>query len=295
MVKFQRKKKKWRKLLLNMKEETKICSHGNSPEICRLCHPFEKENELVARLKVDMNEKKIEGVEEMPSLEKIKITGGTHYAGQFGFPVFSATKTSAAIHNWIGCREVFSHSFKKKIEEFAFSHKKGVGLNIQAFINAFEQKLRLKKNKTLIHLTSSSTVSIVVVPEWWRKYAIRRQLFTILLRAGQNYEPKKDNFEKALYSDPYATATKEAVKSFLNRHTFCKKNQINHKGWRETFGGKKRADIEKILQRPPPKKEIAELPAEINLEGNKLDNVYENKKETIATETETKNTLANEI
>ncbi len=155
--------------------------------------------------------------------EPIKVATTEKYAGKFGILNYSINQTSAHIPSWMGCREVFAGYFKRKIENFAFSHKAKCGVNVAAFIARFEDKLKLKKNRTLFTLTDKDNIIIVTPSDWWKKYLIRRSLFTILLRAGQTYDVEKDNFEKALFSDPYAKETKAALIAFLKGQTFAKK------------------------------------------------------------------------
>jgi hypothetical protein len=61
---------------------------------------------------------------------------------------------------------------------------------------------------------------------------MKRSLFTILLRCGQNYDFVRGNFEEALNSVSYARNTQYAVKRFLEGNT---KYTGNMRGWNLQF------------------------------------------------------------
>lgn len=185
--------------------------------------------------------------------QTIKIATPQNYAGQFGVPQYSQTQAGASIPQWHSCRESFSGVFKKGMESFAFSHAPKKGKDIAAFFARFEDQLRLKKNRTFFTLTNKENVLIVRPSLWWRKYLIRRSLFTILLRSAQGYSIDKDNFLEALFSYQYANETKVAIGLFLKKYTLVEKKSINN-GWRNTFVNKSEKDVLKILQKPPPPK-----------------------------------------
>jgi hypothetical protein len=176
----------------------------------------------------------------------------TTYAG-----AFSKIYENGSQDSWQSCREVFAASFTRKCETFLFSHKPNTTAAIQAFFSKIENILKLKKNRTVVIPTTKANISYIQVPDWWRKYLIRRSLFTILLRSGQNYKPQIDNFEQALYSDRYANETKEALAAFLSGNTFCKRASI-HSGWRNTFSQQNANFVKGVLMRPP-QKQVVEL------------------------------------
>ena len=206
---------------------------------------------------------------------EVKIATKNIYAGQFAVPQWSQTKSGASLPAWYGCRESFQNVFKKDMETFAFSHKPKVSKDVATFISAFEDKLKLKKNRTTFNLTDKENVILVNPSKWWRKYLIRRSLFTILLRAAQNYSIKKDNFEEALVSDPYAKATKAAIDLFLKRYTLVKKKHINS-GWRNTFLNMKEKKALEILTKPPKKRVVESTIPPATSEDSPKKNCFDN-------------------
>lgn len=155
---------------------------------------------------------------------------------------------------WHTCRETFANSFKRAADRIVFSHKPNATENIQAFFSKVENMLKLKRNRTKIMKTDRPNVSYIEVPEWWRKYRVRRSLFTVFLRSAQNYNIKKDNFENALFSDHYAKETQAAVLVFLEGNTFCKVSGMSgNAGWRDSFRNKSAKSIRDILTKPPMK------------------------------------------
>jgi len=156
--------------------------------------------------------------------------------------------------SWVSCREVWSGYFTSKMEEFLFTHKPWAGEKIAEFFELVEKRLKLKKNHTFFETTNLHNVILVKPSGWWRKYRIRRELFTVLLRSAQNYTGNPADFEKALFSYDYAKQTKPAVEKFMEGFTLMKKSAIRN-GWRDTFF--KRPDASKDLIKPPAKK-IAE-------------------------------------
>jgi hypothetical protein len=61
---------------------------------------------------------------------------------------------------------------------------------------------------------------------------MKRSLFTILLRCGQNYHPKIDDFDEALFSDLYTKQTEFALRRFMDGHT---KYTGQRRGWYNQF------------------------------------------------------------
>lgn len=192
--------------------------------------------------------------------EAIKILNPSPYSGQFCLLEYSQTKQAANCRDWHGCREGFANVFSIKTESFAFSHPVNAGSKIQEFFSILEDKLRLKKNRTVISQSQALRVSVVYPSLWWRKYYIRRQLFTILLRSATRFD--STNFEEALFSDKYAKGTRPAVEAFIKeRLTFMPNKELKKSGWFETF----KNGSESLLRRPPRKKEIVQAP-EISLD-----------------------------
>lgn len=207
--------------------------------------------------------------------QTIKVATSQLYAGSFSMPQWSQTKSGASLPQWYSCRESFQSIFKKNIETIAFSHKPKTGENIATFIRIFEDKLKLKKNRTTFFLTDKNNILLVNPSAWWRKYLIRRSLFTILLRAAQAYDIKKDNFEEALYSNDYSRETKAAINLFLKRYTLVKTAHINS-GWRNTFRNKGEKKILEILIKPPKKRIVESTIPPATSEDSEQKNCFDN-------------------
>jgi hypothetical protein len=69
------------------------------------------------------------------------------------------------------------------------------------------------------------------------------------LRAGQKYCPKKDNFEEALFTEPYLKSTKLAVRRFLAGYTWFVGGGAL--GWLDNFLWKSAKQVEKLLTKKP--------------------------------------------
>lgn len=82
---------------------------------------------------------------------------------------------------------------------------------------------------------------------------MRRSLLTILLRAGMLYDTDKDNYEKALFGEPYIIPTKQAVMRFM--YGFTKYAgppmetgvNLEIKGWKRVFSKLKEEEIRRYL------------------------------------------------
>ena len=82
---------------------------------------------------------------------------------------------------------------------------------------------------------------------------MRRSLLTILLRAGMLYNKDRDNYEQALFTEPYIVPTKQAVMRFL--YGFTKYagpsmepgTNLETKGWKMIFSKLKEEEIRRYL------------------------------------------------
>jgi len=129
---------------------------------------------------------------------------------------------------WFSCREKF-HDVSKGIKRMAFRHRrntgvKNVGYNIACFVGKIENRLQVDP-RSVFGPTQKSTVVWIQASPWWTTSSLRRSLFTILVRAGQNYDPFSDNFEEAFFGKKfhkdnlYASDTRYAVERFLKGYT----------------------------------------------------------------------------
>jgi len=141
---------------------------------------------------------------------------------------------------WYYCRELF-HAQLKSLNLFFFSHEIDKGQSIALFLQKIEDILDVQP-RSKFGPTQRKTIMWIEPSGWWTNRSMRRSLFTILLRSASEYEPEKDNFEEALWSDPYSMATKYAVNRFLDGYT--------------TYVGKKRGWYKQFYESKPTKEEI---------------------------------------
>lgn len=157
---------------------------------------------------------------------------------------------------WNYCREFF-HKDSHKVRKMLFSHRKNCGKNVAEFMSKIENLLSIEK-KSKFGPTQRLTVMWIEPSSWWVDTSMKRSLFTALLRSGQNYLLKTDNFEEALFSHPYTSETKYAVTRFLAGYT---KYTGRIRGWFRQFrwgiGGDWRnpnkpdeATVDKLLIKP---------------------------------------------
>jgi hypothetical protein len=144
---------------------------------------------------------------------------------------------------WYYCRELF-HRQLRNLNLFFFSHDSEKGCCIAAFMQRVEDLLDVQPRSDF-GPTQRKTIMWVEPSRWWTAKAMRRSLFTILLRAGSEYSPEKDNFDEALFSDPYTMSTKYAVNRFLDGNTI--------------YIGKKYGWYKQFYENRPTKEEIDSL------------------------------------
>lgn len=121
------------------------------------------------------------------------------------------------VGQWYYCRDLF-HSQLYNLNLFFFSHDASRGHCVAAFMRKVEEMLNVEP-KSEFGPTQRKTIMWIEPSRWWTVRAMRRSLFTILLRAGCQYSPNRKNFEEALFSDPYTIGTKYAVQRFFAGNT----------------------------------------------------------------------------
>lgn len=161
---------------------------------------------------------------------KIEYVDGRYKAGQ-----------------WYYCRELF-HSQLYNCDLFFFSHATYKGRSIAEFVQKVEQRLEIA-SPSQCGPTQRKMIMWIRPSRWWTVRAMRRSLFTILLRVGDKYSYRKDNFEDALYSDRYSVSTRYAIERFLagNTHYTGKR-----RGWYQQFyeDGPTEKEIDLLLIKP---------------------------------------------
>ena len=152
--------------------------------------------------------------------------------------------------SWYTCREEF-HGINQRSRRILFVCGENKSRLVAAFINKIERMLEIpQERRSLFAYTGRKRIVWVQTSTWWHKYSIRRSLFTILLRAGRDYN--KQNFDTVLQSATYLSNTQHAVQRFLKGYTKCTKRTV---GWHHTFYHRGYYE----MSRPPTQKEAREL------------------------------------
>lgn len=154
--------------------------------------------------------------------------------GSFGKPKGPEDKLNLrySVNGWFDCRELW-HSQLYNLNLFFYTHKSGTGKDIATFLSKIEDILELK-SRSNFGPTQRKTIMWIEPSKWWTKPAMRRSLFTVLLRSAASYSASQDNFEQALYSNYYASKTRPAVEWFLKGNTVYTGKRT---GWFKQFNG----------------------------------------------------------
>lgn len=157
--------------------------------------------------------------------------------GLFGLVRYTRTRWEGfrpVFVEWYHCRESFQYAWNRYVKryygfdgDFFFCCPKR---NLETFLRAAEKALGLWK-KTKVYKTHVRGICCVVPAKFWQKQDIRMSLFTILLRAAENYRLGSD-WQKCLMDNPYAQETKEAIARFFDGNTVYKGRDT---GWCHAF------------------------------------------------------------
>ena len=168
--------------------------------------------------------------------ELIRIESRDHYteigmrSGAFGYVIGLTARNSYLVSSWETCREEFPDK-SIPIHTFMFCHHSDKSYAVACFIDKVESKVKAKP-RTVIGPTQYRKVSYVRLSGWWRKDKMRLSLLTLLLRAGQSYDPEVGNFEQALCAMRYTRQTLPAIWRFLKGYTqYTGKSD----GWNDQF------------------------------------------------------------
>ncbi len=170
-------------------------------------------------------------------------------AGMFGLIRYSKNKFEIFKPNsleWYHCRESFHYQWnkQKKLNKklfFCASLKQ-----VQNFLTKIEKELGIWF-KTQIYRNNIEHICCIIPARFWRRHLIRMSLFTILLRAAQDYS---GDWKKTLFEQVYAQETEQAINYFLSGFTVYN-NVGNYDGWCQAFNpiySKHRFD--QLLRRP---------------------------------------------
>lgn len=150
--------------------------------------------------------------------------------------------------DWQSCREIFSATMKKPgFKGFYIVTRNSVD-NTAKFIYKTEEVLNLSE-KTTYNKTTCSEVLKINMTRFWLDSYIKRSLFTILVRLGDQYDPEKDNYEKVLFHPTKRPTegyryTLSAVKRFMYGFTvydspepyYSPGTTLEGSGWCSLFG-----------------------------------------------------------
>ena len=155
------------------------------------------------------------------------------------------------------CRERFAVTFEQDIQGFYFKHQNGKSLDVAQFIQKTEVILG-QEIFSQFAKTNRDSILWVEPAFFWKSCALKRSLFTILLRAGRAYNCNEDNYEQALFAQEYVVSTRKAVIRFIFGFTnYIGPNMMPNSsgtaitcGWRHLFQNKSESEIKKLLVSP---------------------------------------------
>jgi len=150
-------------------------------------------------------------------------------AGSFGKPR-SDNGDRYVVCTWHSCRDIW-HNQMYNAKIFFYAHEACKNKSIAAFFERVEDMLKLE-SPSQFGPTQKKSIMYIKPSRWWLKYAMRRSLFTILLRSSTGYDISSENFEEALRSDVYASRTSIAINHFLSGNTVYKGRK---RGWYKQF------------------------------------------------------------
>lgn len=135
---------------------------------------------------------------------------------------------------FVYCRDYF-HLKDDEVNQLLFVHRNNKTQAIISFIHKIEDILEVKE-KTKFSMTQRDNIMWIGISPWWKTAAMRCSLLTILLRASQNYNLNKDNFEKALFSIDLTRYSEYSIRRFLGGYT----EYMGHlEEWYRQFGTNK--------------------------------------------------------
>ena len=151
------------------------------------------------------------------------------------------------IDHWYFCRDIF-HNLLFNLKIFFMSHDSGKGECVSNFMQMIEERLDVQP-RSEYGPTQRKTMMWIRPSKWWIGQGMRRSLFTCLLRAGVNYNAKKNNFDETLAMDKYLGETREAFARFMDGHT---KYMGRKRGWFKQFRSlnPSREELNKLLVKP---------------------------------------------
>jgi len=117
---------------------------------------------------------------------------------------------------WMVCRDGFQ---SYSLGRFLFKCVSGQIPNTIAFIRRVERAIKLPvRKRCVLRLTDKPDILYIGLKDFWRT-EVHRSLLTILLRAGEYYNPKRDNIRQVTKNCWYLRNTRSAFERFMKGYT----------------------------------------------------------------------------
>jgi hypothetical protein len=171
-------------------------------------------------------------------------------SGSFGLDV--------APYRFETCRERFGSHWNSDAVGFYFKHPINYGYAVATFLKKTEIVLK-QSVFSQYSMTNRDTILWIEPSDFWKCCRMRRSLLTILVRAGIMYDPRKDNYEEALFTEKLVKPTKFAVMRFLYGFTkyvgpnIDNQPDIESRGWKTIFESHDEEYIKNCLKWPDDK------------------------------------------
>lgn len=117
------------------------------------------------------------------------------------------------------CREEFGNVFLADCKSIAYVHNAAFTPVIRDFMSQVEDKLNISaKEKSLFFETSNEKISAIRVSPFWLNCPMRRQAFTLFLRAGLNHKLEVD-IQEAINQYPFSKGILPFFELFLEGYS----------------------------------------------------------------------------
>ncbi len=172
-----------------------------------------------------------------------KLTDREDYIKQFNYGTF------------YHCREVFHKVFTEKDKSILYVHAGNLGETIEKFIHLVEELLNIpNKEKSQFFKTQRTTITPIRPAKFWLACPMKRQVFSLLLRSGRNFDIVQDNNNiwPALKSSKNTKSVIPALEVFLGGHTKFDQKCLDilkanhHHGFCHIFSNKSPDEIKNI-------------------------------------------------
>ena len=142
------------------------------------------------------------------------------------------------VKEWESCRELFDTDFRLRVARHATGFLffcENHGHNVARFIHEAEKRLGIEEKSVISGFKNVSNVCYVRFSRWWLANSARRQLYTILLRAGLGYT-KNAKFTATLNRSEYGSDSVIAMERFFDGYTHWSGRPMNDdNGWDAHF------------------------------------------------------------